>query len=37
MKENIRTKFIPKDAPPDIKAIVDREKKDLVEKLLSLK
>ena len=27
MKENIRTKFTPKDAPPDIKAIVDKENK----------
>ena len=37
MKENIRTKFTPKDAPPDVQAIVDKEKKVIVEKLLNLK
>ena len=37
MKENIITKFTPKDAPPDVKAIVDKEKKEHVEKLLNLK
>ena len=37
MKENIRTRFTPKDTPPDVKAIVDKEKKELVEKLLNLK
>ena len=37
IKENIRTKFTPKDAPPDVKAIVDKEKKELVEKLSNLK
>ena len=37
MKENIRTRFTPKNAPLDIKAIVDKEKKELIEKRLNLK
>ena len=44
MKENIKTKFTPKDthkespkdAPPDIKPMCDKEKKELIEKLPSL-
>ena len=37
MKGNIRMRFTPKDAPPDVKAIFDKEKKELVEKHLNLK
>ena len=41
MKENIRTKFIPKespkDTPNDVKQIDDKEKKEIIDKIIKLK
>ena len=37
MKENIRTRFTPKDAPPDVKAIVDKDKKRTCRKTFEFK